>query len=324
MCTAIAMKNGGLYFGRNLDLDFSYGEQICILPRKFPLAFRRCAPLSSHYAMIGMATVIDGVPLLYDAANEHGLCMAGLNFPDNAYYCKETEGKDNVCQFELIPWLLGQCKSVREAKTLLGRLNITDIPFSNTVPTSPMHWMLSDADGSVVIEQMRDGLHIHENPVGVLTNNPPFEYQLFNLNNYRRLNSSNGENTFSAGIALDEYCQGLGGIGLPGDVSSMSRFVRAAFNKENSHSPVGEVPSVSQFFHLLSSVEMLCGVCRVPSGEYDITVYSSCISAEHGRYYYTTYTNRCISCVDMRKTELDGDTPYIYPLELSEKIIAQN
>ncbi len=324
MCTALNYKTKDHYFGRNLDLDCSYGEEVCIMPRNFPLAFRKKDTINNHYAMLGMATVVENTPLFYDATNEHGLSMAGLNFPGNAHYENEKAGKDNICQFEFIPWLLGQCKNIAEARELLTTLNIVNIPYSEHLPVSPLHWIISDRDESIVVESMKDGLHIYDNPVGVLTNNPPFEYQLFNLNNYRNLNIVNGDNTFSKRLDLNEYCQGIGAMGLPGDVSSMSRFARVAFNKENSICEEDEVLSVSQFFHLLSSVEMVRGCCKVPSGKYDITVYSSCVNTDKGLYYYVTYDNHQINCIDMNRVDLNGNMISRYPLILTEQIHYQN
>ena len=112
MCTAVTYKTRDHYFGRNLDLEYSYLETVTVTPRNFPLPFRGMKTLFSHYAIIGMATVADGYPLYYEAANEWGLAMAGLNFPGNACYFAKVPQKDNVTPFELIPWLLCQCSNV--------------------------------------------------------------------------------------------------------------------------------------------------------------------------------------------------------------------
>ncbi len=324
MCTALSLRTKDHYFGRNLDLDRSYGEEICIVPRRYPMEFRTLGKRDEHYAMIGTATVIDGIPLFYDATNEHGLSMAGLNFPGNAIYAPYEEGKDNVAPFEFIPWILGNCRSIAEASELLARIHLVNLSFSEYVPLAPLHWMIVDRDTSLVVESMADGLHVRENPAGVLTNNPPFEYQLFNLNNYRHLRVDNGENYLSASISLETYCQGLGALGLPGDVSSMSRFVRMAFGRANSVCEGDEMSSVSQFFHLLSSVEMPRGICRTPEDGWDITVYTSCVNTDRGLYYYTTYDNRQITCVDMHRADLDGKTVSRYPMVTEPQILYQN
>ncbi len=324
MCTAFSFLKGDLYFGRTLDLDCSYGEEVCVLPRNYPFRFREMPALSRHYAILGMATVAQNVPLLYDAVNEYGLAMAGLNFPGNAYYPPVTAGKDNLSPFEFIPWILGQCKNLQEARILLKRINLADIPFSQTLPLSPLHWIIADRQGSLVVESMKDGLHIHENPVGVMTNNPPFDYHLFNLNNYRGLQVDNGENLFDPDLELDNYCQGLGAVGLPGDVSSMSRFVRIAFGKAHAVCEEKEESAVSQVFHLLCSVAMNRGICRTPQGHWDITVYSACMNVDKGLYYYTTYDNSRITCVDLHRTDLEASDFARFPLITGMQIAYQN
>ncbi len=320
----MTLKTKDHYFGRNLDLDRSYGEEVCVMPRRFPLSFRQMGDMSEHYAMIGMATVVGGLPLFYEAANECGLAMAGLNFPENAYYTPLAEGKDNIAPFEFIAWVLGQCKSVDDAKSLLTRINLADISFSEQLPPSPLHWMISDRESSITAEFMKDGLHIHDNELGVLTNNPPFEHQIANLRHYRHLRNDNANVVREVGLPYAAYCQGLGAVGLPGDVSSMSRFVRIAFGKENSVCDEDELSSVGQFFHLLSSVEMVKGICRTDEGTWDITGYSACINTDRGLYYYTTYDNRRISCVDMHRTDLNSDTVSRFPLSDKEDVLHRN
>ncbi len=320
MCTALQLTTKDHYFGRTLDLDCSYGEEVCVMPRNYPLEFRKMNKLEHHYAIIGMATVVSDVPLYYDGTNEYGLAMAGLNFPGNAYYYPMKKEKDNVTPFEFIPWILGQCKTVAEARKFLGHINLVDIPFSDKLPLSPLHWMIADKEESIVVESMKDGLHIFDNPVGVMTNNPPFNYHLSNLNNYRNLRVDNGENSFAKEIPLEVYCQGLGAIGLPGDVSSMSRFVRIAFNRGNSVCEEDENSSVSQFFHLLASVSMTRGGCLTDTGKWDITVYTSCMNVDKGLYYYTTYDNQQINCVNMHNVDLETDKITRVPLVLEQGI----
>ncbi len=324
MCTALSFKTKDHYFGRNLDLDRSYGEEVCVMPRNFPIVFRTKGEFKNHFAIIGMATVVDGTPLFYDGCNEYGLSMAGLNFPGNAYYAPLKDNKDNIAPFEFIPWILCQCKTIGDAKKLLANINLTDIQFNEQMPSSPLHWMISDKKSSIVAEFRKDGLHLHGNPFGVMTNNPPFEYHLKNLEKYRYLKNDNSEIKRERNGDYTSYCQGLGAVGLPGDVSSMSRFVRAVFNKDHSVLPKEENSAVSQFFHLLTSVEFVKGACITDEGTLDITGYSACMNTDKGLYYYTTYGNRRISCVDMHKTDLDSDKICRFPLLTEESINYQN
>ena len=341
MCTAAVYKTKDFYFGRNLDYEFPYGEEVTITPRNYPFSFRFLGEMKHHYAMIGMAHVAENYPLYYDAVNERGLGIAGLNFVGNAVYkdpiLRKTKGRvdenkdgaaeaeiDNVAQFEFPLWLLGQCASVQEVRALLTQINITNTPFNEKYPVSQLHWMIADREETIVVEAVADGLHVYDNPVGVLTNNPPFLQQLFRLNDYRGLSPRQPENTFAPGVELAPYSRGLGALGLPGDLSSASRFARAAFVRGNSVSGDSETESVSQFFHILHSVEQQRGCCDVGGGKYEITIYTSCCNADKGIYYYTTYENHQITAVDLRAEDLDGAELSRYPLTQGEQICWQN
>ena len=324
MCTAVTYKSKDHYFGRNLDLEYSYKETVTVTPRNYPLSFRKSGKLENHYAMIGMAYIADGYPLYYDATNEKGLSMAGLNFPGNADYKPEMADKDNVAPFELIPWILSQCATVSEAERLLEQINVWNENFSEELPASPLHWIIADRNRAIVLESVKDGVKIYANPVGVLTNNPTFDYHLFNLNNYMQLSKQDPRNTFADGLELTRYSRGMGAMGLPGDASSMSRFVKAAFVKMNSLSGDSEAESVSQFFHILKSVEMQNGCVKLKPEVYEITLYSSCCNTDRGIYYYTTYGNSRINAVDMHRENLDGSTLVVFPLKKEQEIAYQN
>lgn len=327
MCTAITYKTKDHYFGRNLDLEYSYKETVTVTPRNYVFDFRKMGKLESHFAMVGMAYIADGYPLYYDATNEKGLSAAGLNFPENADYKAYCDGKENVAPFELIPWLLGQCATVADAEKLLARINILKENFSEELPVSPLHWIISDRERSITLESVKSGVKIYENPVGVLTNNPTFDYHLFNLNNYMSLSKGDPQNTFfgeGQEISLKTYSRGMGALGLPGDASSMSRFVKATFVKMNARSGDSEEESVSQFFHILRSVEMQRGCVLLGNGLYEITVYSSCCNTDRGIYYYTTYDNSRIHAVDMHRENLQGSELIAYPLKKDPEIAYQN
>ncbi len=324
MCTAVAFKTEDFYFGRTLDYDFVYPSEVVITPREFPLNFRFAENIKSHYAMIGMAYVCDGYPLYFDGMNEHGLCMAGLNFVGNAVYGKYRENCRNIAQFELVPFVLSRCKSVKEARTLLHNINITDTNFSEDLPAAQLHWIIADKAESITLEAVAEGLKIYDNPVGILTNNPTFPYHIMNLRNYMNLSSAPAENRFSDKISLSEYSRGMGAMGLPGDLSSASRFVRAAFVKLNSVLPKGESGSVSQFFHIMDTVKQVEGCCQTDKGVYEKTLYTCCCNADKGIYYYTTYENRRVSAVCMNSEDLQGDRLISYPLNKRERIGYQN
>ncbi len=324
MCTAITYKTKDHYFGRNLDLEYSYKETVTITPRNYEFKFRNGKILKQHYAMIGMAYVEDGYPLYYDAINEKGLGMAGLNFPDNAFYPEEKSDKENIAPFEFIPYILANCENVNEAKELLKNINIANINFSTNLPVSPLHWIIADKELSITVESVQDGLKIYDNPVGVLTNNPTFDMQMFNLNNYMSLSTEPPVNNFAKSLNLKTYSRGMGALGLPGDLSSQSRFVKATFTKMNSLSNDSEEGSISQFFHILESVYQQRGCVHMGNEKYEITIYSSCCNMDKGIYYYKTYDNSRISAVSMNKEDLDSDKLINYDLVKEEQILYQN
>lgn len=320
MCTAISYQGGtGHYFGRNLDLEFTYREQVAVTPRNYPFHLRSGLKLTQHYAMIGMATMSAGYPLYYEAVNERGLGIAGLNFPGNAvYHCKAC-GKQNIAPFELIPWILGQCANVAEAKKLLFNLNVWNLPYSRAFPLTPLHWMIADGESAITLEPLAEGLKIYDNPVGVLTNNPPFPCQLYRLADHMALTPEQPENRMT-GQSLPLYSNGMGAMGLPGDFSSASRFVKAAFVKEHSASGSEDV---GQFFHILASVSMPRGSVKV-NGQDEITQYSCCCDTQNGVYYYTTYDNSRIAAVNLNHCPLSDDQVMTWPLRKAPDIRYEN
>jgi len=313
MCTAITFKPNDHYFGRNLDLEYSLNESVIIAPRNFPFSYQCEKPMLTHLGIIGIGIISDNYPLYYDATNEAGLSVAGLNFPENAIYFDPKPLVQNITPFEFIPWILGQCKTVSEARALLNNTAIVNIPFSQEYPLTPLHWIIADRNESITVESVANGLMVYDNPVGILANNPPFEYHLQHLCQYLNLTSEEATNRFSKELNLSPYSRGMGAIGLPGDLSSSSRFVKAAFTKLNSVYDDSESANVSQFFHILSSVAQTKGCVRV-GDKYERTVYSSCCNTDKGLYYYTTYENSQVSCVDLHNEDLDADILTSYPM----------
>lgn len=323
MCTAVSYKTKDHYFGRNLDYEISFREGVTVTPRNFVFNFRKMGPMRTHYAMIGMTSLGPDYPLYYEATNEKGLSMAGLNFPGTAVYQPLDPVKDNITPFEFIPWVLGQCATVAEARKLISNLNMYKEDFSEQMPLSPLHWMIADRDQSIVAEPMADGLKVFDDPVKVMTNNPTFDWHMTNLANYMSLSPADPVNVMAPEVELRRYSRGMGSLGLPGDMSSASRFVKAAFTLMNSLSGGSESESISQFFHILASVEQQRGCCKVDHG-YEYTIYSSCCNTDTGVYYYTTYENSQITAIDMHRCDLDGDKLISFPLITGQQIRWQN
>jgi choloylglycine hydrolase len=296
MCTAVSLHDRGHFFGRTLDYRHSFGESIVVTPRKFSFPYR-CFPADGdHYAILGTARLTDGYPLYFDAVNEKGLAMAGLNFPDYAVYHPFREGKINVTPYELLPLLLGTCGTAAEAGELLTDISLLDRAFSEDLPLTPMHWIVADRRDCLVIEPMADGLRISDDPAGVLTNSPPFPEQM------RRF----GEKT-----------------DVPGDWSSESRFVRAAYMAETSEPEDTAIGEVNRLFRILGAVERTKG-CTAADDPDTITQYTAGYDAERGIGYWTTYGNRTLTAVDLHRENIDGAVPVSYPMITEPQILPRN
>lgn len=322
MCTAISYRTNHFYFGRTLDHDESYQEEVAVIPRHFPLPYLDTP--DDHYGIAAMAHIASSYPLLYDGINEKGLAMAGLNFVGFAHYTSPVKGEKSIPAYALISSILAMCSSVTEAKKVLECIRITNEDYSKELTSPHLHWIIADKKESITVESCVDGIHILDNPLGILTNNPPFEQQLMHLSNFMMLTEKTPVNNFPGSPDLSVYSNGMGAIGLPGDFSSQSRFVRAAFFCGSSAKETTESRCVTQFFHLLDGVSQINGCCQLPNGNYEKTVYSSCCNCDEGIYYYTSYDNRQIHAIHMHRCNLESSTLFRYPLNLMQEIQSQN
>ena len=321
MCTCIMVKNKNTYFGRNMDLHYSFDERVIIVPRNFKLSFKLLDCITNHYAIIGIGTVVDNYPLFAEASNEKGLSIAALNFMGNAFYYQINNKKINLAPYELFTYLLAKFKTINEVKKFLKRANIVDINFNEKTLLTPLHFMISDKNSSIVLESCEDGLHVYDNPYNVLTNNPIFPYHKENVKNYMHLSIEDPKDNFNLGLSSFSYNQGC--FGLPGDFSSSSRFVKALFIKNNMSLINNELDSIRQFFYCLESVRMVIGLVKVEN-TYEYSRYTSCINVDKSILYYKTYEGGTINKIDMHTYDLNNDKLYKikldYTLNIKENI----
>lgn len=315
MCTAISFNSSRHLFCRTLDLDSSHGESVVCTPRSFRLNNRHRSSLLEHYAILGVGCVFDDTPLYYDAFNEKGLAAAALNFPGEAVYFPKRTGAINVASFELITAVLSQCASLSEATCMLEGANITDDSFSAALPTTPLHWIIADKSGSVTLESTVNGLRIYENPFGVLTNSPVFSYHTTHVADFIKTDSEPPENKITKGARLLRYSNGLGAMGLPGDFSSSSRFVRAVFLKNHSFGG-----GVSSAFDIMDNLSVPRGAVITDTGKPFVTVYTSVADTDEKVYYFTTEDSRRIRAVNMSDEFMTSDSLSVFPMQEKEKI----
>ena len=320
MCTAICDNTNGFLFGRTLDLERSYDERVILTPRRKALDFLHMPPTSEHLAMLGIGIVFGDKPLYFDAVNEAGLAVAALNFPRSAVYKDILPNAHNLASFEVIPYLLAHCNSIESAKDILRDLNITNDSVSATLPTSPLHWIISDKKSALALESTVDGVRIYDNPFGVLTNEPPFPFHLSNTASFAPLSSHPQKNHIAPSVEILPHSRGSGAFGLPGDLSSPSRFVRAVFMK--NHTDVSENASVSRFFHIMENISVPRGSIKTDTGASVYTVYTSCGDPRSMTYYFTTYSSRTIRCITPHNDEISGDRILSLPIFEEEQICA--
>ncbi|HAT4068199.1 TPA: linear amide C-N hydrolase [Clostridium perfringens] len=312
MCTGLALetKDGLHLFGRNMDIEYSFNQSIIFIPRNFKCVNKsNKKELTTKYAVLGMGTIFDDYPTFADGMNEKGLGCAGLNFPVYVSYSKEDiEGKTNIPVYNFLLWILANFSSVEEVKEALKNANIVDIPISENIPNTTLHWMISDITGkSIVVEQTKEKLNVFDNNIGVLTNSPTFDWHVANLNQYVGLRYNQVPEFKLGDQSLTALGQGTGLVGLPGDFTPASRFIRVAFLRDAMIKNDKDSIDLIEFFHILNNVAMVRGSTRTVEEKSDLTQYTSCMCLEKGIYYYNTYENNQINAIDMNKENLDGN-----------------
>ena len=305
MCTAINVKLHDTYFGRNLDLDYSFDAKIIVVPRNYKIVFKKEDPILSHYAMIGVGVVVDDYPLFADAINEKGLSIAALNFPFNAKYYEYNSHKKNLATYELILYLLATCINLKQVKEKLDGINLLDEDFNSSIKLTPLHFLISDKNSSIVLETTKDGMTVYDNKFNILTNNPPFKYQIEYLSNFDKLTNQSADPTTISLSSQLFYSYGSGGYGLPGDYSSSSRFIKANYVKKYLIPSNEELENVRSAFSVLDSVYMPYGSIKTALG-YEHTLYTTIYNSSKGILYYKTYENPNINEVLISKYDLDG------------------
>ncbi|WP_303007213.1 choloylglycine hydrolase [Romboutsia ilealis] len=329
MCTSLSIKSnkGHNFFGRNMDLAYDFNQSVLIIPRNYQIPNKVTGDMAKNkYAIIGMGTIIDNHPTLADGMNEKGLACAGLNF-DGYSYVEENivPGKKNIAPYDFIYWVVANHETVDEVKQTIENLELVKVPINERTPLPTLHWMIVDKTGkSIVVEKTKDKFAVYDNPVGVMTNNPTFDWHLTNLNEYMKITPNHPENVKWSDKELTPLGVGAGTLGIPGDFESVSRFIRIAYIRAHMPSIEDEITAVTQFLHMLDYVIMVKGGVITKDGLEDITRYSSCMDQERGIYYYRNYNNNRINAIDMHKEDLDSTEIKLFPYLETQDINYQN
>ncbi len=302
MCTGIRFtdSNGNMFWGRNLDWDEGFGQFPIIMPKGYKIAQAFGNEYANKHAAVGMGIEYNGYPLYFNCGNDAGLAVGGLNFPGYAQFEeKPLEGKTNVAAYEVPVWVAANFATVDEVEVALANVAIVGQRVAPSMPVAMLHWHIADAKRSIVVEYQADGIHVYKDEVDVLTNQPPFPWHMENLRNYMNCTSQWGGSVTWDTKTLVPFGAGATMRGIPGDVYSTSRFVKAAFI--NAHHPTkdGETDNVMRMFHTLGSVSFVEGCAQTEGGGFEITQFSDCFSAKSGIYYYNTYDNPELQVVSL-------------------------
>ncbi len=315
MCTAVRFtdSSGNLFFGRNLDWTVGYGERVVVTPpaAKVPAAFDRPADPKLGHTVMGMGIVVGALPLYFDCANDAGLAIAGLNFPQSARYAKDpVEGTVNVAAYEFPYWVARNFSSVEEVRHALKEVTIVARPVNEQLPVANLHWIVADARSCAVVECLERGLVVWDDDVDVLTNEPDFGWHRQNLRNYLMLTGGEPAAATWSSARLTPFGSGVGMQGLPGDYGGPARFVRAAF--VNAHYPQKstEADNVTRLFRTLGATAVPEGCAAFADGSEERTLYTSGYSTATRTYYHAAYEAPAILAYPLDACDLSGDAPF--------------
>jgi choloylglycine hydrolase len=315
-CTGIRLvaRDGSIIRARTLEFASDLHSDLVIIPRGQRFAGVQGSKLglkwTGKYGFAGANAL--GLPVVIDGVNEKGLSAGILYFPGCARYKAVTDAEEGrvLAPWDVVTYTLSTCATVGEAAEALRKAVVGDVALKEWGIVPPVHFIFADAaGGSLVVEYTVDGFKCHENPLGVLTNSPAFDWHMTNLRNYGGLSADNASPLKIGDLTLTGFGQGSGMRGLPGDFTPPSRFVRAvAFSGTALPAPKAE-DGVEQAFHILNQFDIPKGSVREKHEGREISEYTQWTSAAdctNKRFYIRTFQNSRIRMIDLGRCNLDA------------------
>lgn len=317
MCTSLTLMTTNQIntLARTMDFAFLLDPELICVPRKFLLESEvDQTPRAVKYAMMGIGRNL-GTYLFADGLNEAGLACASLYFPGYAEYSDAViPGRINLAPHEIVGWLLTNFATLEEVKAGILQLNIVSTPLKMMNVITPLHWIITDKTGrTLVIEPMKEGIVIHDNPLGVMTNSPDFNWHLTNIRNYIGVSPNKTGSIQLNGLTFSPFGGGSGSVGLPGDYTPPSRFLRALFGREAINPMETEEECINAAFHILASVDIPKGSVITDEG-IDFTQYTACMVCNTGTYYFKTYDNNQIGRACLFNEDLEAKEPKVWEM----------
>lgn len=335
-CTGIELiaADGSAIHARTLEFAIDLHSQLMMIPRGFARVGttpdgKPGLSWKAKYASVGMNGV--GLPWLFDGLNEKGLTVGLFYFPGSAGYMPYAAGDAprTLAQWELGSYLLENFATVQEVREGLQRIVVPSVVFSAWGFAPETHYIVRDSSGaSIVIEYVGGRLNIHDNPLGVITNSPTFDWHMTNLRNYLNFSLTNAPPVKIGDVTLKPTGQGSGMLGMPGDFTPPSRFVRAVAFSHSVFTPKDGRAAVLEAFHILNNFDIPKGAAREDEKDAhgnvqaDYTLWTSAADMKAKRYYFRTYDNSRIRMVDLAAMNLDAAKPVVIDIT-GEEVIEQ-
>ncbi len=332
-CTSFLLRSAdnGFVYGRTMEFGLPLQSQFTVVPRK--LEVKGTGPdgtagtglaWTTKYGATGMNGL--GLPILIDGMNEAGLAGGMLYLPGLAEYqsVPPAEAKNSIASFELLLYVLTNFATVAETKAALPKIKVSRAPQAVFKAPVPLHMTLHDATGaSIVVEYIGGELHIHDNPTGVLTNAPGFNWHIANLGNFLNLSAYDPKPLKVGSLTIAPPSTGSGAPGLPGDMSAPARFVRAfLYSRAAPHLPTS-TDAVGNAFHILNNFDIAPGIIRTEADSkagggvagIETTEWSVVADTKTRRYYVRTYEDSQSRMIDLTKADLDAKTIRFVPVD---------
>lgn len=333
-CTGIMLKDQDNSFvnGRTVEFGIAIDSSVAVVPRNYTFVGQtpmgKGMQYTSKYAAVGVIAYKD--LNLLDGLNEKGLAVGAFYFPTFAQYTPETAKNQNasLSPGDFPNWLLTQFATVGEVRQAIERGKVVITPtimpgWGSTLP--PFHYVVYDKSGaSIAIEPINGKLVVSNNPLGVFTNSPPLDWHMTNLRNYISLNTHNVPEVTLGGQTFKELGQGNGMLGLPGDFTPPSRFVRAAIFSTTAIPAENADAGIQQIFHILNNFDIPVGVARAESNgvtNTDYTLLTMARDPQNLRYYYKSYDDQTIRMVQLNSFDLNAKTIKVLNTKGSQPVV---
>lgn len=319
-CTGIRLSaaDGSVIHARTMEFAVDIKSDVIMIPRGYARTGstpdgKQGLKWKAKYASVGANGV--GLPLIFDGLNEKGLAIGLFYFPGSAGYMRynATDAGKTIAPWEMGSWMLENFATVEEVKANVGKVVVPDVVFEAWKSVPAVHYVVHDASGkSIVLEYVNGKLNVHDNSLGVLTNSPAFDWHMTNLRNYVNFSLVNAPPVQLGSVKLTGFGQGTGMLGLPGDFTPPSRFVRAvAFSQSTLPSKTGN-DAILQAFHILNNFDIPKGSAREHEKDEhgnilaDYTIWTSANDLKAKRFYFRTHENSQIRMVDLMKMNIDA------------------